>query len=221
MASEDEVRQAISAGADAVGFVCATPTSVRTIDINIVEPIASIVAPPKETFLLTSEKTAVAIAEKVLLAGVSTVQILSYLNPDEYNQLRTLLPKTKFVQVAHIENESSLGLVETYASHVDAFLLDSGKPNLSTPEYGGTGQTHDWSISAKFVQRSPRPVYLAGGLTPDNVAEAISVVQPHGVDLCSGVRSNNALDIDKLEKFISAVRAVDASRKTYVLNSRN
>ena len=211
MTSHGEEREAIAAGADAVGFVCAIPTSVRTIDINIVEPIASGVEPPKETFLLTSEKTAEAIAEKVLLAGVSTVQILSYLPQDEYDKLRALLPETKFVQVAHIENESSLDLIDTYAAQVDAFLLDSGKPNLSTPEYGGTGRTHDWSISAAFVQKSPRPVYLAGGLTPNNVGEAICVVRPFGVDLCSGVRTNNSLDVNKLKNFIRAVRSADAS----------
>jgi phosphoribosylanthranilate isomerase len=210
MSSIEDVHHAIKAGADAVGFVCAIPTSARTIDINIVESITSKVEPSKDTFLLTSEKTAEEIAEKALLAGVNTVQILSYLGPHEYERLQKLLPNIKFVQVVHIENESSLNSIEAYGRYVHAFLLDSGKPNSSIPEYGGTGRTHDWSISAKFVQRTTHPVFLAGGLTPDNVGEAIKAVRPYGVDLCSGVRTNNALDHYKLEKFIKAVRATDA-----------
>lgn len=73
--------------------------------------------------------------------------------------------------------------------YVHAFLLDSGRPNLPTPEFGGTGRVHDWQISAEFVRRSPHPVFLAGGLTPANVREAIRRVKPFGVDLCSGVRT--------------------------------
>lgn len=210
MSSLDEVRYSIQAGADAVGFVCATPTSPRTIDINIVKPIASVVPSPTETFILTSESTAEGITQKVLLAGVTTVQILSYLSPHESEKLQTLLPEIKRVQVVHIENEKALDLIGVYTPYVHAFLLDSGKPNLSTPEYGGTGRTHDWSVSAEFVRRSPHPVFLAGGLTPDNVSEAIKVVRPFGVDLCSGVRTNNILDRDKLKGFIDAVRTADA-----------
>ena len=109
----------------------------------------------------------------------------------------------------HIEDERALELIGQYAPYVHAFLLDSGRPSLATPEYGGTGRTHDWSVSAKFVQLSPRPVFLAGGLSPGNVKEAIRVVRPFGVDLCSGVRTDNQLDHVKLEEFISAVQKAD------------
>ena len=210
MATLADVRYSIQAGADAVGFVCAKPTSIRTIDINSVKPIASVVQPPKETFLLTTEATAQAISEKVLLAGVTTVQILSYLSPQEYQKLRTLLPGKKLVQVVNIESGSAIDFIETHTPYVEAFLLDSGKPSLTTPEYGGTGRIHDWSLSAEFVRKCIHPVYLAGGLTPENVGEAIRVVRPFGVDLCTGVRTNNNLDKNKLRRFIDAVHKVDA-----------
>lgn len=200
---------AIEAGADAVGFVCATPTSVLTIDKAKVAQITPLVQPPLDTFLLTSERTAIAIAENVQLTGASTVQILALISREESEQLSELLPDTRKVQVIHIESEKSLDLIEQYSPYVDCFLLDSGKPNLATPEYGGTGKTHDWRISAAFVRKSPLPVFLAGGLTSKNVAEAIQSVRPYGVDLCSGVRTNARLDPDKLQAFIVEVRKTD------------
>ncbi len=210
MASIEEARLAIEAGADAVGFVCATPASPRTIDEQTAATIASLVPPPIATFLLTSEKTAAGIARHVRLAGTSTVQILSHLDSIESGQLPKLLPETRRVQVIHVEDKSALDLIDRYAPHVHAFLLDSGRPTLATPEYGGTGRTHDWSVSAEFVRRSPHPVFLAGGLSPDNVSEAMKVVRPFGVDLCSGVRTDGRLDRNKLMAFIDAVRKTDA-----------
>ena len=68
-----------------------------------------------------------------------------------------------------------------------------------------TGRTHDWAISAEIVSRADRPVWLAGGLTPDNVARAIAVVRPYGVDVCSGLRTEHGLDLTLLDAFIEAV----------------
>ena len=120
-----------------------------------------------------------------------------------------LLPHTKRVQVVHVEAEKTFDLIDKYSPYVHAFLLDSGKPTLRTPEYGGTGRIHDWNISAEFVRRCPLPVFLAGGLTSGNVAKAIKLVRPFGVDLCSGVRTNNHLDTHKLNAFVDEVRRAD------------
>jgi phosphoribosylanthranilate isomerase len=212
IASPEEAHLAIRAGADAVGLIGAggTPSSPRAIDDCAVAEIAALVPPPIATFLLTSEDTAEGIARRVVAAGTSTVQILAPLNPAESAQLPKLLPTTRRVQVIHVENDSAFDLIAPYAPHVHAFLLDSGRPSLPTPEYGGTGRTHDWSISAEFVRRSPLPVFLAGGLSALNVAEAVRVVRPFGVDLCTGVRTNGRLDPGKLEAFIDAVRGTEA-----------
>jgi len=85
--------------------------------------------------------------------------------------------------------------------HVDALLLDSGNPNLKVKKLGGTGRTHNWEISRKIVALSKVPVWLAGGLRPENIREAIEIVQPYGVDLCSGVRVNSLLNQKKLKSF--------------------
>jgi len=90
---------------------------------------------------------------------------------------------------------------------VDALLLDSGNPSLRVKELGGTGRTHDWTLSARIVAQSRVPVFLAGGLNSENVLEAIRQVRPFGVDVCSGVRTADELDEDKLERFMSQVRA--------------
>jgi phosphoribosylanthranilate isomerase len=117
------------------------------------------------------------------------------------------------VQVIHVEDESAIGMIGRYAAHVDAFLLDSGRPGAAVAELGGTGRRHDWAISARFVAQSPVPVFLAGGLHPGNVGEAIAKVRPFGLDLCSGVRRGGALDIDLLAAFMAAVRSADRAAR--------
>jgi phosphoribosylanthranilate isomerase len=91
---------------------------------------------------------------------------------------------------------------------VDAILLDTGSRTGPVRELGGTGRTHDWSISRRIVASTDRPVFLAGGLNSVNVAEAIATVNPYGVDICNGVRSDGRLDPVKLGAFMQAVASV-------------
>lgn len=206
MASLEEAQLAIRAGADAVGFVGPMPSGLRSLDDHNIAAIAALIPPPVATFLLTSEVTATGIAQHVGRTRTSTVQIVPHIGSSEAAKLGELLPGTRRVQVIHVEDAGALTLIDEYAPYVHAFLLDSGRPNLAVPEFGGTGRVHDWAISAEFVRRSPLPVFLAGGLTPANVGEAIRRVQPFGVDLCSGVRTERRLDPSKLSAFVQAVR---------------
>lgn len=209
MASVGEVQLAIRAGADAVGFVGPMPSGSHSIDDRAIAELAARVPPPIATFLLTSEATAAGIARHVERTRASTVQIVSRITAAEAAELAQLLPATRRVLVVHVENEEVFELIDAYSPHVHAYLLDSGRPNLATPELGGTGRTHDWRISAEFVRRSPLPVFLAGGLSPANVRDAIRQVKPFGVDLCSGVRTAGRLDAGKLDAFIEAVHLAD------------
>jgi phosphoribosylanthranilate isomerase len=154
------------------------------------------------------------LAEHVRATGASTVQIVSHINAEESARLAALLPATRRVQVIHVEDASALDLIEVYAPHVHAFLLDSGRPGLAVPELGGTGRIHDWSVSASFVRLSPKPVFLAGGLLADNVGDAIRTVRPFGIDVCTGVRTNGRLDAAKLSAFVEAVQVADRSLAT-------
>ncbi|MEL6346514.1 MAG: phosphoribosylanthranilate isomerase [Myxococcota bacterium] len=201
----DEAALAISLGADALGLVGPMPTGKGLIDDAMAHTVAARIPPPVSVFLLTSETTAEGIAAHVQRVGADTVQIVDHIDPRQSARLARLIPDIRRVQVLHVEDMGVLDLIDDYAPHVHAFLLDSG--TVSGPErtLGGTGQTHDWSISGVFVEKSPLPVFLAGGLRPDNVATAIEVVRPFGVDLCTGVRTNGVLDRDKLTAFMAAV----------------
>ncbi len=211
IASMAEARLAVAHGADALGLVAAMPSGPGPIADDLIAAVASEVPPPVATFLLTAETRAEAIAAHARRAGITAVQIVSRISPAESAKLaELLLPLTRRVQVIHVEDVGCLDLIPVYAPHVHAFLLDSGRPGAAAPELGGTGRVHDWSISRRFVDASPRPVFLAGGLTPDNVAQAIATVRPFGVDLCSGVRSGERLDAEKLDRFMQAVAIADA-----------
>ncbi|RZL52112.1 MAG: phosphoribosylanthranilate isomerase [Sphingomonas sp.] len=212
IASPDEARIAVAAGADALGLVARMPSGPGPIGDDAIAAIAAEVAPPVATFLLTAETSAAAIAAHVRATRPSVVQIVSHIDPAEAAELAMLAPEVRRVQVIHVEGPEALAMIPLYAPYVHAFLLDSGRPNAAVAELGGTGRAHDWSISAAFVRASERPVFLAGGLTAENVGEAIRRVRPFGLDLCSGVRRDGRLDAAKVAAFMAAVRRADAAR---------
>lgn len=190
------------------------PSGPGPIPDRKIAEIARIVPPPVGCFLLTSEEKAADIAEHLLRTGVPTVQLVRHLSLSETLSLDRNLLTTRRVQVIHMEDESALGLIEKYEPYVHAFLLDSGRPSADTPELGGTGRTHDWALSRAFVEKTSKPVFLAGGLTPENVQDAILTVRPFGVDVCTGVRTNGHLDPKKLDDFMAAVRTADRHRRS-------
>ncbi len=135
------------------------------------------------------------------------MQIVDRLLHGTYAELRAGMPGVAVVQVIHVKGTESIGEADEVAPHVDAVLLDSGNPTLAAKELGGTGRVHDWRISRQIRERLDVPVFLAGGLRADNVAAAIEAVRPYGIDVCSGVRSNDRLDAAKLREFVSAAYA--------------
>lgn len=199
---------AVGAGADALGLVSEMPSGPGVIADELIAEIARIVPPPIATFLLTSRRTADGIADQVHALGVNTVQIVDHIDPGEYGRLRTRLPATKIVQVVHVTGPDSVELARRYARLADVLLLDSGQPGKAVAELGGTGRTHDWALSRQIIASVQVPVFLAGGLRPDNIAEAITAVRPFGVDLCSGVRTHGELDPEKLTRFVAALKSV-------------
>jgi phosphoribosylanthranilate isomerase len=137
---------------------------------------------------------------------LNTIQICDRLPAGSHRALREALPGVALVQVVHVTGPESIDEAIEVAPHVDGVLLDSGNQGLAIKELGGTGRTHDWSLSRKIREAIDVPLFLAGGLTPQNVAAAIREVQPYGVDVCSGLRPNGALDRYKLAEFFTAVR---------------
>lgn len=204
IANEQEAADAISFGASAIGLVGAMPSGPGPIADVDIERIARSVPPPIATFLLTSEQTPRRIIEHHLRTRTSTIQIVDLLEGRDYAPIKASLPGVKLVQVIHVIDESSVNEACEIAEHVDAILLDSGNPKLAVKELGGTGRRHDWRLSRTIVETCRKPVFLAGGLNAENVREAIETVQPFGLDLCSGVRTDGKLDPRKLELFFAA-----------------
>lgn len=198
---------AIDYGADALGLVGTMPSGPGVIDEDLIPVIARVIPPPIASFLLTCEQSARGIIAHVKRAGTNTVQIVDELTEGSYQDIRAAFPSLKLVQVIHVTGEESIAQAKAVASQVDAILLDSGNPFASVKILGGTGKPHDWNISKELVRSVNVPVFLAGGLNPGNVREAIETVKPFGVDICSGVRVNGLLDEERLKSFISAVRS--------------
>lgn len=206
MASVAEAALAIRYGASAVGLVSAMPSGPGPIPEALIAEIAATVPPGVSSFLLTSLQNAEEIIAQHRRCGTDTIQIVDALLVGRHAEIRRALPGIRIVQVIHVNGEESVREALSVARAVDALLLDSGKPQAAVKELGGTGRTHDWSFSRRIVEDSPVPVWLAGGLNPDNAAEAIRQVRPFGLDICSGLRTDGHLDENKLARFVAAVR---------------
>ena len=205
ISSIDEARIAIEYGASALGLVGHMPSGPGVIGDELIYQIVKTVPPPISTFLLTSETKPQNIIQHYRRVNTTTIQIVDELEQREYQTLRNELPNVKLVQVIHVIDENSVKEAIEISKYVDAILLDSGNPNLSVKELGGTGRTHNWELSREIRKAIPIPLFLAGGLNKNNVRQAIETVQPFGLDLCSGVRTEGQLDRQKLKDFFNAI----------------
>lgn len=199
---------AIRHGASALGLVSEMPSGPGVIGEETIAEIARTVPPGVASFLLTSRREPGAIAAQQRRLRTSAVQICDRLEGGAHRELREALPGIGIVQVVHVTGPESVDEAREVAAEVDAILLDSGDPGRPVKELGGTGRRHDWSLSRRIREEVAVPVFLAGGLRPDNVAEAVAEVGPFGLDVCSGLRTGGALDEAKLGRFFSAVAAV-------------
>jgi phosphoribosylanthranilate isomerase len=207
IASVDEAWLAISAGASALGFVSRMPSGPGPIEEELIAQIVPAVPPGIATFLLTCERSADAIIAQQKRTRVNTIQLVDEVEHGAHEAMRDAMPGVSIVQVIHVRESASIDEALAIAPKVNALLLDSGNPSLAVKELGGTGRVHDWKLSAEICERSPVPVFLAGGLNPSNAARAIEEVRPFALDVCSGVRNDGALDRTKVTDFMRAVRS--------------
>jgi phosphoribosylanthranilate isomerase len=212
MASVEEAWMAIEAGASAVGLVSAMPSGPGPIPEELIADIAATIPPGVSSFLLTCLQDAASIIEQQRRLGVNTIQICDRLTQGSYHDLREALPGVSLVQVVHVTGPEAVDEAVAVAPMVDAILLDSGNQSLAIKELGGTGRTHDWTLSRKIREAIEVPLFLAGGLNPSNVAAAIREVQPFGIDVCSGLRTNSNLDREKLETFFDRIHKIYPDR---------
>ena len=203
-----EAKMAIEYGADALGLVGKMPNGPGPTPDWLIAEIVKAIHPPIASFLLTSEQSSEEIIYHVKRVDTNTVQIVDELTTGTYRDIRTALPHLKIVQVIHVTGEESIDEAVRISPNVDALLLDSGNPRARIKTLGGTGNVHNWDLSREIVKEVDIPVFLAGGLHANNVRQAIEIVRPFGVDICSGVRSEGRLDPGKLEAFIKAVHSL-------------
>ncbi|HEX2716445.1 MAG TPA: phosphoribosylanthranilate isomerase [Gemmatimonadaceae bacterium] len=211
MASVEEAALALRNGATALGFVMRMPSGPGPIEQELAREIIATLPPSVPTFLLTCEHDADAIVAQLRGTGANTVQLVDAVSPDTRQRIRRELPDVRVVQVIHVTDEESIDEAREAAETSQMLLLDSGNPKAATRELGGTGRVHDWRISRAIRDNVTVPLWLAGGLRASNVADAVRVVGPYGVDVCSGVRTDGRLDPEKLRTFVAAARSNPAS----------
>src|SRR5829696_6443525 len=207
IASVAEAWLAIEAGASAIGLVSEMPSGPGPIPETLIAEIASTIPPGVSSFLLTCRQDPASIIEQQRRLRVNTIQICDRLPNGSHQELHEALPGVSLVQVVHVTGPESVDEAIAVAPHVDAVLLDSGNQSLAIKELGGTGRTHDWTLSREIREAIDVPMFLAGGLKPENVAAAIREVQPFGIDVCSGLRTKGRLDPEKLSNFFTQINA--------------
>lgn len=194
---------AVAAGADAVGFLMGI-THV-TQDAVTPETAAAMVATlppfivPVAVTHLTKPSDLIRIVE---LARCTTLQIQDVVTPDDIAEVREALPYLRIMKAVHVMDESAITTAKYFSDTADAIFLDT----RTADRIGGTGITHDWNISAKIVKECSCPVILAGGLTPENVTEAIIRVRPYAVDVHTGVKKNGVRDAERTRAFVANAR---------------
>jgi phosphoribosylanthranilate isomerase len=208
--SVQEAELALSFGAAALGLVSEMPTGSGELTDAEIRAIVDSVPKSAGTFLLTAVTDAARLIEKAEACGVNTLQLWDPLSPSDYSRLRTELPGVSLVQAIHVVDRSAVTAAMEAACLVDALVLDSSNPQVPFRWESQAGRTHDWDISREIVETVDCPVLLAGGLNAGNVEYAARKVRPYGVDVCTGVRTDDELDRRKVVALFEALRRVSA-----------
>ncbi len=205
ISSVQEAQLAIRYGASALGLVSAMPSGPGVIEEAQIARITANIPPGIASFLLTSQQDPHIVIEQQRRCRANTLQLVDRFTINGYENLLEALPGISIVQVIHVTGEESIEEAVAVTPYVHAILLDSGNPALDVKELGGTGRIHNWEISRQIRQVVNVPLFLAGGLNAENVAQAITTVRPFGIDICSGVRTRGKLDEEKLLRFFHSI----------------
>jgi phosphoribosylanthranilate isomerase len=207
-----DAQASLAAGADALGFIF-SPSS-RRVEVDQAAEIISSLADEIERIGVFVNETPGQVAEVAEQAGLTGVQLHGDEPAGQMPEYRQAVGQRKIIKTLQASEllKSPDGLNGYLRSRhsIDAVLLDAGSPS----QRGGTGQTFDWIAAAPIVARvrAQMPVIIAGGLNPENVAEAIRLFAPWGVDVVSGVeRETGRKDEAKLRSFVGAVRQTQAA----------
>ncbi len=202
----EEAQQLVDIGVDALGFTVRLPHGLHD-DLTEAKARSIIAALPPfaSTVAITYIDNARAAVELSRYLGVTALQLHGEFPIADLEMLRAAMPHLKLLRAVHVTGQEALAKARSVGRRVDALILDTF--DAATGRAGATGLTHDWSISRQIVESARVPVILAGGLNPNNVAEAIGVVRPWGVDVHTGIEdSDGRRNPEKLRAFVAAVR---------------
>ena len=206
--SAEDAIAAIKAGADYIGLIVEIPRSKSNLGREEAKKIVDSVRGKVPTVALTEHCKAEEIAGLCSFIGCSLAQIHSNAGREELLELKKLSPGLKVIRAIDAGSNNALALIQTLSDAADFFVLDTA----SRQGIGGTGKPHNWQASAALVKKSRLPCFLAGGLNPKNVAEAIAAVKPFAVDASSGLKSGpnpRKLDFEKAEAFVEKAKRLD------------
>ncbi len=202
--SVDEAAGAVEAGATAIGVLVGVAESVPDrVAPDLGKKIAASVPGGVTTVMVTHLTDPEEVADIASYMKVRAVQVHGDMDVRGLRTLRSLLPGVLIIKTIHVTGDEAAFRARDYAAAADMLLLDTAAGG----KIGGTGVTHDWSVSAEIAESSRVPVILAGGLNPENVAAAIERVKPHGVDANSGLEhGDGSKDFEKIKAFVAAAR---------------
>jgi phosphoribosylanthranilate isomerase len=200
-----DAKAAVAAGAHALGFLVEISGAKNTVGSATAAAIIAQLPPFVSSVAVTTETDPKAIIRIAKATGANTVQLQGHVTPDVVRAVKAVFFNIKVYAAVHVADGDALAAAKNFEDAADGIILDS--VDKTSGALGGTGKTHDWSISRKIVESVSIPVILAGGLSPDNVIEAIQKVQPYAVDVQSGVSNpDGTKDLEKVRQFITRAK---------------
>ena len=202
---EEDLAVAVAAGADAVGFLVGVPSSPRNLTLERAETLLGQVPVFVDSVVVTAPKSIEWLIEVCERLKPSAIQIHGKEQLDS-SKIRERIKHSRLIKTVYVTEDALNERVIEDLKTFDAILLDS----FSKGQYGGTGKTHDWTLSKQIKEAvAPVPVILAGGLKPENVKEAILAVDPYAVDVASGVEASPGVkDHMKVRAFVENAKQI-------------
>jgi phosphoribosylanthranilate isomerase len=196
----DQGKAIAYAGATALGFIC-VPNSPRYVNVTQIQAVVEQLPDSTDKIGVFANSSIEKITQIIVDSGLTGVQLHGDESPEFCQNLRQFLPQVEIIKALRIRNAEDFDKASTYSDSVNTLLLDAYHPQ----QLGGTGKTLDWIMLQEF---SPScPWFLAGGLTPDNIVEALGQIKPSGIDLSSGVeRAPGDKDLDKVAQLFDRLR---------------
>lgn len=204
----EDAQGCLDAGADMIGILVGQKhSSTDFVDKETAKEICDFVAKRCDTVLVTHIENADEIIKLTKFIGNSVIQLHSNIKESEVEKIAKALPEIKLIRLIHISNDGQVLTDFSKMLHADFFLLDS--INVQTNQVGGTGLKHDWNKSKELIKQLNKPTFLAGGLTPENVKQAIQTTRPAGVDVNSGCKVDGKKNAKLVSLFVKNAKTFE------------